>query len=151
MPSLMAWLSHRRYQGVDWRDVSNWGCNGDVGPTGTNHNDGHTLDPYEAMFVKFKGFMLEGDSNSISAGRSHPSAVQAAKYQLWQDQQLMEDDWDKNISGECASVKLYLGRAYRRTLLSATLESPICTAADDAVIRARPAAQVTREAGHTVC
>lgn len=97
-------LSHRRYQGVDWRDVRNWGCNGDMGPTGINHNDGHTLDPYEAMFVKFKGFMLEGDSNSISAGRPHPSAVQAAKYQLWQDQQLMEDDWDKNISGECVAL-----------------------------------------------
>ena len=38
---------HTRYQGVDWRDRSNWGCNGGMAPNGNRYYDGLDLDPYE--------------------------------------------------------------------------------------------------------
>ena len=36
-----------RYQGVDWRDEANWGCNGGQAPNGVSYYDGIDLDPYE--------------------------------------------------------------------------------------------------------
>jgi hypothetical protein len=54
-------------------------------------NDGHSLDPYEVMFVKFK-------QDPVLA--RDPAAALAAKYQYWQEQQLEQDDWDKqSIAG----------------------------------------------------
>jgi hypothetical protein len=40
-----------RYQGVDWRNKSNWGCNGGKSPSGLNYYDGIDLDPYEVLVL----------------------------------------------------------------------------------------------------
>ena len=48
-----------RYQGVDWRDKSNWHCNQRVNPYGEYYNDGVSLNPYEVMFVKVKAHQLD--------------------------------------------------------------------------------------------
>ncbi|KAK9808733.1 hypothetical protein WJX72_002733 [[Myrmecia] bisecta] len=50
-----------RYQGVDWTDKNNWDCNSRVNPYGENYYDGITLSPYEVLFVKVKGVLLQND------------------------------------------------------------------------------------------
>ena len=47
-----------RYQGVDWRDRSNWGCNRGRNPYGSHHIDGGNLEVMEVMFVKVKERLL---------------------------------------------------------------------------------------------
>jgi hypothetical protein len=47
-----------RYQGVDWLDRKNWGCNSRVNPYGEYYYDGITLNPFEVMFVKTKEALL---------------------------------------------------------------------------------------------
>ncbi|GAX83294.1 hypothetical protein CEUSTIGMA_g10720.t1 [Chlamydomonas eustigma] len=64
-----------RYQGVDWRNRSNWGCNGGKSPSGLNYYDGLDLDPYEVMFIKLKAG--QSDAIRLSAPRK------ASKYQHW--------------------------------------------------------------------
>lgn len=48
-----------RYQGVDWRDQSNWGCNEERNPYGQNYLDGGSLEAMEVMFVKVKQRLLD--------------------------------------------------------------------------------------------
>ena len=43
-----------RYQGVDWRDKSNWGCNFERNPYGNHYIDGGSLEVMEVMFVKVR-------------------------------------------------------------------------------------------------
>jgi hypothetical protein len=47
-----------RYQGVDWRDNSNWGCNFERNPYGNHYIDGGSLEVMEVMFVKVKERLL---------------------------------------------------------------------------------------------
>lgn len=52
----------RRYQGYDWRDRRNWGCNGKRSPVGRNFYD-RTLSLYDLLFVKVKTSLIEaGDT-----------------------------------------------------------------------------------------
>ncbi|KAK9848558.1 hypothetical protein WJX84_002458 [Apatococcus fuscideae] len=67
LDSLMA-----RYQGVDWSDEHNWGCNSRVNPQGEGYYDGISLDPLEVMFVKFKRVLVQNKwANVIQAGKYH--------------------------------------------------------------------------------
>ncbi|CAF4827472.1 unnamed protein product [Rotaria sp. Silwood1] len=45
-----------KYQGWDFRKKENWGCNNRVSPIFVDHSfDGISHDPYELVFVKYKG------------------------------------------------------------------------------------------------
>lgn len=70
-PSLLAQI---RYQGVDWRDRANWGCNGQRNPYGEHYLDGASLEATEVMFVKVKQRLLE-------RRWSYPTA--AVRYDAW--------------------------------------------------------------------
>lgn len=48
-----------RYQGVEWQDRSNWGCNGGMNPYLEFMNDGISLDPLEVVFVKVKAHFID--------------------------------------------------------------------------------------------
>lgn len=67
-----------RYQGVDWRDKANWGCNGKSNPYGEHYLDGVSLNPFEVLFVKVKERVLQNEWSF---------AVQAKKYTEWMRQQ----------------------------------------------------------------
>ncbi|KAK9859802.1 hypothetical protein WJX84_008350 [Apatococcus fuscideae] len=79
-----------RYQGVDWQDKVNWGCNRGVNPTGENHYDGMSLDPLEVLFVKMKAHIRQ---------LGWPNANQAQHYQEWKTSRLagasevQSNDW----------------------------------------------------------
>ena len=61
----------RRYQGYDWRDRRNWGCNNQKSPVGQGLFYNSTLSQYDLFFVKVKTSLLEaGDT----------AAQQAVKY-----------------------------------------------------------------------
>lgn len=65
-----------RYQGINWRDKTNWGCNQRMNPTGERWMDGITISPHELMFVKVKDHLLLS-TNSL--------AIAARKYSDWMD------------------------------------------------------------------
>lgn len=65
-----------RFQGVNWRDKANWGCNQRMNPTGEKWMDGITISPHELMFVKVKDHLLLS-TNSL--------AIAARKYSDWMD------------------------------------------------------------------
>ena len=48
-----------RYQGVDWRDPANWGCNLEHNPYGEHYLDGGSLEAMEVVFVKVKQRLLD--------------------------------------------------------------------------------------------
>jgi hypothetical protein len=48
-----------RYQGVDWRDKRNWGCNQNHNPTSHRELDGGSLEVMEVMFVKVKQHLID--------------------------------------------------------------------------------------------
>jgi hypothetical protein len=52
-------ITQVRYQGVDWRDRSNWGCNMERNPYGNHYLDGGSLEAMEVMFVKVKQRLLD--------------------------------------------------------------------------------------------
>jgi hypothetical protein len=52
-------LMQVRYQGVDWRDRSNWGCNFERNPYGHHYMDGGSLEVMEVMFVKVKQRLID--------------------------------------------------------------------------------------------
>ncbi|GLC37809.1 hypothetical protein PLESTM_000650400 [Pleodorina starrii] len=66
-----------KYQGIDWRNKSNWGCNARSTPQSELTYDGITLDPLEVMFVKVKEFLLQ---------RNVSYALKAAQYDTWLEQ-----------------------------------------------------------------
>ena len=63
-----------RYQGVDWRDKSTWGCNQRENPFNGAAVDDVTLHPMELMFVKVKYWGIVN---------RYPSMRTAAQYDLW--------------------------------------------------------------------
>jgi hypothetical protein len=63
-----------RYQGVDWRDHNNWGCNEERNPYGSHYLDGASLEAMEVMFVKVKQRLVDLDW-------SYPLA--ATQYDKW--------------------------------------------------------------------
>eukprot|EP00798_Chlamydomonas_sp_ICE-L_P032248 gene32248-16814_t len=63
-----------RYQGVDFRDQANWGCNGRMAPTSEHSYDGITLEPYEAVFIKVRSTLVLQHVTGAAA---------AAKYDEW--------------------------------------------------------------------
>jgi hypothetical protein len=63
-----------RYQHVDWRDNSTWGCNQAVSPIGKRTLDGVTASPLELVFPKLKGSLLESGL---------PSHFEAWKLSQW--------------------------------------------------------------------
>ncbi|PNH12741.1 LIM domain and RING finger protein [Tetrabaena socialis] len=65
-----------KYQGVDWRNKTNWGCNGRSSPQSELTYDGVSLDPHEVMFVKVKEALLQ---------RNISYALKAARYDVWQE------------------------------------------------------------------
>jgi hypothetical protein len=67
-----------RYQGIDWTDSKNWGCNKQANPYGEHYYDGISLNPFEVMFVKVKERVLQNDWSF---------AVQAQKYTGWMEAQ----------------------------------------------------------------
>ena len=48
-----------RYQDVDWRDEASWQCNDALSPIGKRTFDGVTVSPFELVFPKLKGSLLE--------------------------------------------------------------------------------------------
>jgi hypothetical protein len=48
-----------RYQGVDWKDKTNWECNHAVTPIGKRTFDGVTTSAFELVFPKLKGSLLQ--------------------------------------------------------------------------------------------
>lgn len=56
-----------RYQGIDWRDQSNWGCNAAENPFNYVVEDAVTLAPMELMFVKVKETMIALNAPSVHA------------------------------------------------------------------------------------
>lgn len=67
-----------RYQGVDWRDKANWGCNAGINPYAEYMYDGVNISPFEVMFVKVKEFLLEANWTT---------ATSAKKYTTWNRRQ----------------------------------------------------------------
>jgi hypothetical protein len=52
-----------RYQGVDWRNKSNWGCNRGGSPIAPGNHFGADLDPLEVVFVKLKDKQLSWETS----------------------------------------------------------------------------------------
>ena len=86
----------KRYQGVDWRDKSNWRCNAGFSPYAENHYDGLSIEPLEAVFVKVKSFLLDLQWTGPS---------KAVKFDQWQtaqdagqtsEQIVSSNDWAAN-------------------------------------------------------
>ncbi|KAL3154058.1 hypothetical protein ABBQ32_013603 [Trebouxia sp. C0010 RCD-2024] len=75
-----------RYQGVDWRDRSNWKCNAGFSPYAENHYDGLSIEPLEAVFVKVKSYLLDLQWTGPS------KAVKFDEWQTAQDNGLMKDE-----------------------------------------------------------
>lgn len=67
-----------RYQGIDWLDPANWGCNKQHNPYGEYFYDGIGLNPFEVLFVKMKEKALQNDWSF---------SLQAAKYTQWMQNQ----------------------------------------------------------------
>jgi hypothetical protein len=65
-----------RYQDVDWLDYSSWQCNDAVSPIGKRTFDGVTSSPFELVFPKLKGSLLESGI---------PSHFEAQKLSSWLD------------------------------------------------------------------
>lgn len=84
-----------RYQGVDWRDEKNWRCNDGANPYGEYYYDGISLNPYEVVFVKVKGDMVQ-------SGWSY--AMYAKKYEQWleaseaHNQEISTNVWKTNTA-----------------------------------------------------
>ena len=120
---------HTRYQGVDWRDRSNWGCNGGMAPNGNRYYDGLDLDPYEVRSVaqRRRPPPFHCDHHSVmtpfsilfppraqavfvkvKAGQSddaHPSAsARAARIDEWQRQQHSADRGQHGSGGSRGAV-----------------------------------------------
>ncbi|GAB4817919.1 hypothetical protein N2152v2_004965 [Parachlorella kessleri] len=60
-----------RYQGVDWRQTKNWGCNAALNPYAEHMYDGIDLSPFEIMFVKLKQFLLEANWTTAAQGKKY--------------------------------------------------------------------------------
>lgn len=76
-----------RYQGIDWRQTENWGCNGALNPYAEHMYDGIDVSPFEVMFVKFKEFLLEANWTV---------AMQSKKYSEWsmhEDKNIRENEY----------------------------------------------------------
>jgi hypothetical protein len=72
-----------KYQGVDFRKKENWNCNRRVSPIFVDRSvDGITHDPYELVFVKYKGTPQTFDSDLER--RAHI-------YQKWLEEQPAEE------------------------------------------------------------
>ena len=68
------WVAPCRYQGYDWRDRRNWGCNSKRSPVGQGLFANSTLSLYDLLFVKVKASLIAaGDTN----------AQLAVKYTKW--------------------------------------------------------------------
>lgn len=67
-------MSQVRYQGVDWRNPENRGCNKERNPYGEHSVDGASLEVMEVLFVKVNQHML-------NLGWSYP--ITAQKYDQW--------------------------------------------------------------------
>jgi hypothetical protein len=65
-----------RYQDVDWTKEGNWQCNQATSPIGKRTFDGVTASPYELVFPKLKGSLLESGV---------PSHFEAEKVSVWLD------------------------------------------------------------------
>lgn len=84
-----------RYQGVDWRDKSNWQCNAGFSPYAENHYDGLSIEPLEAVFVKVKSYLLDLQWTGPS---------KAVKFDQWQTAQdagsisdvVSSNEWQRN-------------------------------------------------------
>ena len=63
-----------RYQGVDWRNTKNWGCNEQINPFGQDYLDGGHVEAMEVMFVKVKEHLLD---------RRWDAPVKAQLYDEW--------------------------------------------------------------------
>ena len=58
-----------RYQGYDWRDRRNWGCNNQKSPVGRKFYNS-TLSIFDLFFVKVKTSLIEaGDATAQQAVR----------------------------------------------------------------------------------
>ena len=68
------WVAPCRYQGYDWRDRRNWGCNSKRSPVGQGLYGNSTLSLYDLLFVKVKASL-------IAAGDT--TAQLAVKYTQW--------------------------------------------------------------------
>ena len=58
-----------RYQGIDWRLHANQECNGFRNPVGDAANDGLTIHPLEAVFVKYKQTLHIGETLSLQTAK----------------------------------------------------------------------------------
>ena len=64
-----------RYQGVDWRNSTFWGCNGGVSPDGPNQLDGGNWEVLEGLFVPLHDHLLH---------QRWVPAMTAKRYSAWQ-------------------------------------------------------------------
>eukprot|EP01025_Chloroclados_australasicus_P067784 TRINITY_DN939_c1_g1_i1.p2 TRINITY_DN939_c1_g1~~TRINITY_DN939_c1_g1_i1.p2 ORF type:complete len:416 (-),score=23.99 TRINITY_DN939_c1_g1_i1:2601-3848(-) len=85
-----------RYQGVDWNNQDNWGCNDKFNPYGQYNYDGIALHPFEVLFVKVKEHLLT--NNRWDFVRT------AYKYDEWMTAQyandgsldILKNEWTSN-------------------------------------------------------
>ena len=64
-----------RYQGVNWRDKTQWHCNSDESPYKESHYDGINVDPLEVLFVKVGGVDTAAAETALL-----PKNVQAVRH-----------------------------------------------------------------------
>lgn len=58
-----------RYQGVDWRDESNWNCGDNENPFNLARDDEHGLNPMELIFVKYSLWSAAANTPCMQAAR----------------------------------------------------------------------------------
>ena len=61
----------RRYQGLDWRDRRNWGCNNKRSPVGQGLFEGGTLSIFDLLFVKVKASLIAAGDTTAQLAVKH--------------------------------------------------------------------------------
>lgn len=59
------------YQGVDWRNKANWGCNGGRNPLRTGSVEGVPMSLFELLFVKVKTRLLDNENHLAKAALAY--------------------------------------------------------------------------------
>ncbi|EIE24703.1 hypothetical protein COCSUDRAFT_14419 [Coccomyxa subellipsoidea C-169] len=90
-----------KYQHVDWTNTSNWNCNAGLNPYAEFAYDGLVLNPLEVLFVKVKGFQMQG---------GWLSAQMASTYDRWLSSNVAEGAANANVYDK-KRMSFRLGRA----------------------------------------
>ncbi|CAL8467738.1 g7276 [Coccomyxa elongata] len=90
-----------KYQDVDWTNTTNWNCNAGLNPYAEFSYDGLVLNPLEVIFVKVKGFQVQG---------GWLSAQSAMTYDRWLSSEVAEGAANVNVYAT-KRMSFRLGRA----------------------------------------